>query len=96
GTLLVSVYAGSLVTTPVLLLVGPATTSLPMGGGCSLLVAPPHAPAWVVTSWFGVFSAYAEIPMGTALGTLAVQGFIPDAAAPAGFRNTNAVLIDVE
>ncbi|MBI4881638.1 MAG: hypothetical protein HY812_18555 [Planctomycetes bacterium] len=89
-------YAGGFLPAPVLLLVGPTTTSLPMGGGCSLLVAPPHAAVWVMTGMLGVLGMDARIPMGTALGTLAVQGFVPDAAAPAGFRNTNAVLIDVD
>lgn len=96
GSLLVSIYAGSFLATPVLLLVGPTTTSVPMGGGCSLLVAPPHAPVWVVTGWFGVFNLDAKIPIATAVGTIALQGFVPDPAAPAGFRNTNAVLISVE
>ncbi|MBI4880198.1 MAG: FG-GAP repeat protein [Planctomycetes bacterium] len=89
-------YAGAPQQTPVLFLLGPTTTSLPMGGGCALLVAPPHAPLWVATNFFGAFSMGAKLPMGTALGTLAVQGFVPDAAAPAGFRNTGAVLISVE
>ncbi|MBI4880524.1 MAG: VCBS repeat-containing protein [Planctomycetes bacterium] len=96
GSLSLVFYGGAPQPTPLLFLVGPGTTSLPMGGGCSLLVAPPFAPLWVATNFFGAFSMGAKLPMGTALGTLAVQGFVPDAAAPAGLRNTNAVLIDVE
>ncbi len=96
ATVLVALNAVGFLPMPVLVLVGPATTSLPMGGGCSLLVAPPFAPVWLVTGMFGLLTMDARIPMGTALGTIAVQGFVPDPAAPAGFRNTNAVLISVE
>ncbi|MBI4878917.1 MAG: VCBS repeat-containing protein [Planctomycetes bacterium] len=96
GSLYVALYAGGFLPTPALLVAGTGTTSVPMGGGCSLLVAPPLAPAWVMTGMFGVLGLDVKIPITLPLGTLAVQAFIPDAVAPAGLRNTNAVLIDVE
>ncbi|MBI4878172.1 MAG: FG-GAP repeat protein [Planctomycetes bacterium] len=96
GSLLVVLDASSFSPAPALLFAGSATTSLPMGSGCSLLVAPPLTPFWTVTQPFGVLVLETRIPMDAPLATLAVQGFIPDPAAPAGFRNTNAVLIAVE
>ncbi|MBI4880930.1 MAG: FG-GAP repeat protein [Planctomycetes bacterium] len=93
---LVGLDAVSFLPVPALLLAGTGTTSLPMGGGCSLLVLPPLVPVWVMTGMFGVLALETRIPITAPLGAFAVQAFIPDAAAPTGFRNSNAVVISVE
>ncbi|MBI4878173.1 MAG: FG-GAP repeat protein [Planctomycetes bacterium] len=96
GSVSIVLDDASISPVPVLLVASSSTTSLPMGGGCSLLVAPPLTPFWTVTGSSGTLILETTIPMDAPLATLAVQGFIPDPAAPAGFRNTNAVLIAVE
>ncbi|MBI4881213.1 MAG: FG-GAP repeat protein [Planctomycetes bacterium] len=96
ASLFLALYAGGFLPTPALLFAGAGTTSLPMGGGCSLLVQPPLVPVWVMTGMFGVLGLEARIPITVPLGAFAVQAFIPDPAAPAGFRNSNAVLVSVE
>ncbi len=95
GEIALTLANGSFTALPALLVVGAGTTSLPMAGGCWLLVSPPLATAWVSTGFLGLFHLVARIPVGIPLGIIAVQGFIPDPAAPSGFRNSNALAIDV-
>ncbi len=79
-----------------LLIAGSGTASLPMGEGCTLLVAPPLTPAWLETDVSGVLIAQIDLNMAIPLAAVAVQAFIPDPASSVGFRNTSAVAIRIE
>lgn len=79
--------------------VGTQPTNLPLGAGCSLLVAPAAGPFGPLSFPTDVSGAIAPepltVPVGVA-GTFTLQTFLADPAAPNGLAATDAVLIQVQ
>ncbi len=74
-----------------------ATANLPMGYGCSLLVAPPlvTAPVAKAAGVTDVAVVHVPIPVGTPSVTVHLQSFVTNVAVPAGFANSNGVTLTI-
>ncbi|MBL8900796.1 MAG: hypothetical protein JNM84_24405 [Planctomycetes bacterium] len=86
--------------TPGALLFGAGPGALPLGNGCSLLVAPlfsaPVLPLQIIGPG-GLGNGYAIVPIRlpaeVVISPLAIQAFLLDAGAPGGFSTTNGLAI---
>lgn len=83
------------------LFVGAQQASVPVGGGCSLLVWPPVGPIGPIPlagigPGTGSVSLPLKLPIPAPSGASYVQAFVVDAGGGAGFSTSNAVEITVE
>jgi hypothetical protein len=98
GTITLQIASG-LGGAPVLLLIGNAQASLPLGGGCTLLVPPLFSLGLVLSgsgAGNGAVSLPATLDATTPAVTATVQAAIFDAGNPFGFSMTNGVQVDVQ
>src|SRR5690606_9016790 len=72
-----------------------ATTNLPMGYGCNLLVAPPFvaAPVAKAAGLYAATVAHLPVPLGTPPVTVHVQAFVTIILVEVGFANSNGVTL---
>ncbi len=93
--------AGGLGGFPALLLLGSGAGDVPIGGGCSLLVAPlsPITAPFVLAGWGpGQGSAHFEttVPLGVSATSIRLQVASGDPSLPHGFVLTNGVAIAID
>lgn len=75
---------------------GLVPTNQPLGGGCSLLIAPLFPATITVALNGGSLERSLHVPSIASGVTLEMQAFIPDVVAPAGFVTSNALTIVVD
>lgn len=82
-----------------LLFVGSSKASLPLGGGCELLLFPIGATYPVPLSGSGPgdgwISLTIQLPAATPVGTYFMQALVPDAAGAKGYSMSNALSIEI-
>ncbi len=80
-----------------LVLLSPSETSIPFGGGCSLVVGPTPTVPIIVPMFTGLYGlALGPVPLGLPLGPYVAQAFRADSGLPAGYYATNGVRLTVE
>lgn len=85
------------------LLLGLAPASAPLGGGCSLLVQPvlpsvigPLPLSGTPTAGFGSLGFSVPLPGSASQASVAIQAFVQDPGAPAGFRASNGFQLSIQ
>lgn len=85
---------------PIALFVGSSATSVPIGGGCSLLVSSPFVLAGLTLPGSGpgagALTLTLPLPPAAPLSTITVQAAVADATSPLGFTTTNGMQLDMQ
>ncbi len=80
-----------------LVLLSPSETSIPFGGGCTLIVGPTPTVPIIVPMFTGLYGlALDPVPLGLPLGPYVAQAFRADSGLPSGYYATNGVRLTVE
>lgn len=84
---------------PSVTLIGVNETSLPVGGACTLLVAPPHLPLFIPLGGSGPgagsYTLPGFVPVGAPPGTIRLQAFVADPSGPVGVSASNGLAITI-
>ncbi|MFG0319773.1 MAG: hypothetical protein ACF8XB_21055, partial [Planctomycetota bacterium JB042] len=84
---------------PSVTLIGASAASTPIGGTCSLLVAPPFLQLFIPLSGSGpgngAYTLPGLVPLSSPLGTIRLQAFVADPSTPVGVSATNGLAVTI-
>ncbi len=85
---------------PSVTMIGGAETSVPIGGGCTLLVQPPVLQLFIPLGGAGAgngsYTLPGIIPLSSPVGPVFFQAFVADPAAVNGFSTSNGLRVDIQ